>query len=270
MLSFQNQGSCSCQQLHPGTQKHQPVSGADWALLLPSVQTHSWKILCRPPGCCCRGIYFIAWFCARVHCLAVFRPALKSCGGAVCENCVRYEQFYWLFTTLQAFSYSVLSLLLPAVICRKARLCVSPFQICSKSSSPQQPGSSFLFCAELQRIQSMRAHPNLQDMVKHKCNHTYMAINSSFYSISHPTKSPLYFSTYCNLSLCLCAPGFVGPAPNSVRWTCLMLDLQHTLSVYVNHSYRHVKSIKLCANLTVKNMFTSDLLLDPGGFSFCF
>ncbi|XP_053269712.1 WD repeat-containing protein 90 isoform X1 [Pleuronectes platessa] len=58
--------------------------------------------------------------------------------------------------------------------------------------------------------------------------------------------------------------GFVGPAPNSVRWTCLMLDLQHTLSVYVNRCYRHVKSIKLCANLAVKNMFTSDLLLDPG------
>ncbi|XP_019939112.2 WD repeat-containing protein 90 isoform X1 [Paralichthys olivaceus] len=58
--------------------------------------------------------------------------------------------------------------------------------------------------------------------------------------------------------------GFVGPAPTSVRWTCLMLDLQHTLSFYVNCCYRHVKSIKLCANLAVKNMFTSDLLLDPG------
>lgn len=59
-------------------------------------------------------------------------------------------------------------------------------------------------------------------------------------------------------------PGFVGPAPTSVRWTCLMLDLQYTLSVYVNRCYSHLKSIKLCANMSVKNMFTSDLLLDPG------
>ncbi|KAM3592554.1 uncharacterized protein V6R79_021158 [Siganus canaliculatus] len=58
--------------------------------------------------------------------------------------------------------------------------------------------------------------------------------------------------------------GLVGPAPDSVRWTCLMLDLQNTLSVYLKHSYRHLKSVKLCANMSVKNMFTSDLLLDPG------
>ncbi|XP_056285490.1 WD repeat-containing protein 90 isoform X2 [Pseudoliparis swirei] len=58
--------------------------------------------------------------------------------------------------------------------------------------------------------------------------------------------------------------GLVGPAPPSVRWTCLMLDLQHTLSFYLNSCYTQVKSIKLCANMAVKNMFTSDLLLDPG------
>ncbi|XP_059181241.1 WD repeat-containing protein 90 [Centropristis striata] len=58
--------------------------------------------------------------------------------------------------------------------------------------------------------------------------------------------------------------GLVGPAPTSVRWTCLMLDLQYTLSVYLNRCYSQLKSIKLCANMAVKNMFTSDLLLDPG------
>ncbi|XP_034716336.1 WD repeat-containing protein 90 isoform X2 [Etheostoma cragini] len=58
--------------------------------------------------------------------------------------------------------------------------------------------------------------------------------------------------------------GLVGPAPTLVRWTCLMLDLQHTLSVYLNRCYGQLKSIKLCANMAVKNMFTSDLLLNPG------
>uniref|UniRef100_A0A3P8SCT5 CFA20 domain-containing protein n=1 Tax=Amphiprion percula TaxID=161767 RepID=A0A3P8SCT5_AMPPE len=58
--------------------------------------------------------------------------------------------------------------------------------------------------------------------------------------------------------------GLVGPAPTSVRWTCLMLDLQYILSIYLNRCYSHLKSIKLCANMAVKNMFTTDLLLDPG------
>ncbi|XP_020493168.2 WD repeat-containing protein 90 [Labrus bergylta] len=58
--------------------------------------------------------------------------------------------------------------------------------------------------------------------------------------------------------------GLVGPAPSSVQWTCLMLDLQYTLSVYLDRRYSNLKSIKLCANMAVKNMFTSDLLLDPG------
>uniref|UniRef100_A0AAQ4Q091 WD repeat domain 90 n=1 Tax=Gasterosteus aculeatus aculeatus TaxID=481459 RepID=A0AAQ4Q091_GASAC len=58
---------------------------------------------------------------------------------------------------------------------------------------------------------------------------------------------------------------FVGPAPTSVRWTCLMLDLQYILSVYLNRCYSQLRSIKLCANMAVKNMFTSDLLLNPGG-----
>ncbi|XP_044194216.1 WD repeat-containing protein 90 isoform X1 [Thunnus albacares] len=58
--------------------------------------------------------------------------------------------------------------------------------------------------------------------------------------------------------------GLVGPAPTSVRWTCLTLDLQYTLHFYLNRCYSYLKSVKLCANMAVKNMFTSDLLLDPG------
>nr|XP_034986517.1 WD repeat-containing protein 90 isoform X1 [Zootoca vivipara] len=56
----------------------------------------------------------------------------------------------------------------------------------------------------------------------------------------------------------------VGLAPSSVRWTCLMLDLRYILSLYLNRSYSHLKSVKLCSNLLVKNLFTSDLLFDPG------
>ncbi|XP_007499277.1 WD repeat-containing protein 90 isoform X1 [Monodelphis domestica] len=56
----------------------------------------------------------------------------------------------------------------------------------------------------------------------------------------------------------------IGAAPNSVRWTCLQLDLQFILMLYLNRLYSHVKSIKLCANMLVKNIYTSDLSFDPG------
>ncbi|XP_029102773.1 WD repeat-containing protein 90 isoform X1 [Scleropages formosus] len=56
----------------------------------------------------------------------------------------------------------------------------------------------------------------------------------------------------------------VGPAPASVRWTCLVLDLRYILSVYLNRHYSHLKSIRLCASMSVKNVFTSDILFDPG------
>uniref|UniRef100_A0A9J8DAD8 WD repeat domain 90 n=1 Tax=Cyprinus carpio carpio TaxID=630221 RepID=A0A9J8DAD8_CYPCA len=61
----------------------------------------------------------------------------------------------------------------------------------------------------------------------------------------------------------LCISGLVGPAPPSTRWTCLTMDLHYVLSVYLNRTHSHLKSIKLCANMSVKNIITSDLLFDP-------
>ncbi|CAH2307904.1 WD repeat-containing 90 [Pelobates cultripes] len=55
----------------------------------------------------------------------------------------------------------------------------------------------------------------------------------------------------------------VGPAPLGSRWTCLLLDMQYILSMYLSCKYRHLKSVKLCSNLLVKNLMTSDLLFNP-------
>ncbi|NXT20056.1 WDR90 protein, partial [Syrrhaptes paradoxus] len=55
-----------------------------------------------------------------------------------------------------------------------------------------------------------------------------------------------------------------GTAPAEARWTCLALDLRAILSLYLSRRYSHLKSVRLCANLLVKNIFTSDLLFDPG------
>ncbi|TRY93037.1 hypothetical protein DNTS_025166 [Danionella cerebrum] len=57
--------------------------------------------------------------------------------------------------------------------------------------------------------------------------------------------------------------GFSGPAPQKTRWTSLAIDLNYVLSFYLNKTHSHLKSVKLCANMCVKNLFTSNLLFDP-------
>ncbi|NXY80532.1 WDR90 protein, partial [Glareola pratincola] len=56
----------------------------------------------------------------------------------------------------------------------------------------------------------------------------------------------------------------VGAAPADARWTCLVLDLPSILSLYLSRPFGHLKGVKLCSNLLVKNLCTSDLLFDPG------
>ena len=38
------------------------------------------------------------------------------------------------------------------------------------------------------------------------------------------------------------------------------------LSVYLNRSYSHVKTVRICANTLVKGVFTSDNYYEPGRF----
>uniref|UniRef100_A0A8C3D8T2 WD repeat domain 90 n=1 Tax=Corvus moneduloides TaxID=1196302 RepID=A0A8C3D8T2_CORMO len=62
----------------------------------------------------------------------------------------------------------------------------------------------------------------------------------------------------------LSSPGATGAAPADVRWTCLVLDLPSILGLYLNRRYSHLRGVKLCSNLLVKNLCTSDLLFEPG------
>nr|XP_039271031.1 WD repeat-containing protein 90-like [Styela clava] len=55
----------------------------------------------------------------------------------------------------------------------------------------------------------------------------------------------------------------VGAAPLAQKWTMLVLDLQYILSVYINRKYSHLKNLRICANLMIKNCFTSDIEYDP-------
>ncbi|NXB22579.1 WDR90 protein, partial [Rhagologus leucostigma] len=58
--------------------------------------------------------------------------------------------------------------------------------------------------------------------------------------------------------------GATGAAPADVRWTCLVLDLPSILALYLNRRYGHLRGVKLCSNLLVKTLCTSDLLFEPG------
>ncbi|XP_069726130.1 WD repeat-containing protein 90 [Phaenicophaeus curvirostris] len=55
----------------------------------------------------------------------------------------------------------------------------------------------------------------------------------------------------------------MGAAPADVRWTCLVLDLHSILSLYLSRRYSHLKGVKLCSNLLVKTLCTSDLVFIP-------
>ncbi|XP_006873982.1 PREDICTED: WD repeat-containing protein 90 [Chrysochloris asiatica] len=58
-------------------------------------------------------------------------------------------------------------------------------------------------------------------------------------------------------------PDLADTATPGTRWTCLQLDLQGILFVYLNRRFRHLKSVRLCASLLVRNLYTSDLCFDP-------
>ncbi|XP_056017616.1 WD repeat-containing protein 90-like isoform X2 [Ostrea edulis] len=55
-----------------------------------------------------------------------------------------------------------------------------------------------------------------------------------------------------------------GIAPLATRWTVLCMDFSHVLSLYLNRKFSYLKSVRLCANMMVKNIFTSDNLYEPG------
>jgi hypothetical protein len=55
-----------------------------------------------------------------------------------------------------------------------------------------------------------------------------------------------------------------GPAPPLTRWTILCIDLTTLLQSYSNRTYHCVRGYKLCANMYIKNVITSDILYEPG------
>uniref|UniRef100_S4RMJ0 WD repeat domain 90 n=1 Tax=Petromyzon marinus TaxID=7757 RepID=S4RMJ0_PETMA len=85
---------------------------------------------------------------------------------------------------------------------------------------------------------------------------------SSLFREFKVTATWLQFPFVCGCrtpSLCKCAP-----VPMDARWTCLVLDLHYILSIYLNRRYSHLKAVRLCCSMLVRNLFTSDTLYQPG------
>ncbi len=53
------------------------------------------------------------------------------------------------------------------------------------------------------------------------------------------------------------------PAPESTRWILLVLDLRAILSKYIHAKFAYLRNVKLCANLLVKNVFSSSYEYSP-------
>ena len=55
-----------------------------------------------------------------------------------------------------------------------------------------------------------------------------------------------------------------GAAPPITKWTILCVDLINLTQVYASRTFQCVRGYKLCANLLIKNVVTSDFLYEPG------
>ncbi len=55
-----------------------------------------------------------------------------------------------------------------------------------------------------------------------------------------------------------------GVAPPITRWTIFCVDLVVLMQTYANRSYQCVRGFKLCANMQIKNVVTSDFMYEPG------
>ena len=55
-----------------------------------------------------------------------------------------------------------------------------------------------------------------------------------------------------------------GAAPPITKWTVFCIDLINLTKIYANRNYYCVRGYKLCANLLIKNVVTSDCLYEAG------
>lgn len=77
--------------------------------------------------------------------------------------------------------------------------------------------------------------------------------------VIHAPKGTVYEKTELN------AKDLSGSAPPITKWTILCVDLIGLVQQYIpNRTFHSMRGYKLCANLLIKNVITSDFLYEPG------
>ena len=99
-------------------------------------------------------------------------------------------------------------------------------------------------------------------------NSSGMVIRLSFSNLFKEFKSTstwLQFPFACNSDK-ENNPKVTDTIPTSLRWTLLKINLKAILSKYLHTQYSYLKNVKICANLLVKNIFTSEFDYSPFTF----
>ncbi|KAK3717349.1 hypothetical protein QZH41_011587, partial [Actinostola sp. cb2023] len=78
--------------------------------------------------------------------------------------------------------------------------------------------------------------------------------------VSNPSPTSVEAKTSSEIQIA----NLVGTTPQTSRWTLLVLDLHYILSAYLNLSFAYVKNARLCANMFLRGLFTSDVDYQPG------
>ena len=84
-----------------------------------------------------------------------------------------------------------------------------------------------------------------------------VAVRVSFSNLFKELKST---STWLQFPFASASGGSTDPTP---RWTLLAVDLQSALATFFNQTYMCLKSVKVCANVFIKGVFTSDQEYTP-------
>ena len=124
-------------------------------------------------------------------------------------------------------------------------------------------GKYFVFHVEVAADDDLVVRISISNLYKHlKCTSTWIQL---------PYKHPVALanavdSVALNNARTLMATEHVshcGPAPQNSKWTLLCLNLYDILNVYIRRHYSYLRNVQLCANMYVKNVFTSDSDYDP-------
>lgn len=87
-----------------------------------------------------------------------------------------------------------------------------------------------------------------------------VAVRVSFSNLFKEVKST---STWLQFPFASCSSGSSSSTEPCPRWALLTVDLQSALATFFNRTYMCLKSVKVCANVLIKGVFTSNQEYSP-------